>query len=312
MSTLDHKTSQSMHSINALVNNNELLKHRLYLGLSEFSKWPEITKVFWLDSAMTHYLVECSSKTITSTGSWYNDEIYVHLNSDDELVLSHRMLQLVIPNNAGIAIYTVLGEHPITNIVNAALIPMLKTILDILDIELPDYTPPYLPKDERGFGTGSSESITEPKVSKKIQGDLEILNAFPPSVLAAKYGNEQRVGRGKRYSKFDMKQLLSRYVNSEYDLMAIYQPNNVIWSRLNTLDLQKQNISGACIVDGGLDENDQQTYKIFTSKWHIVISPTKSNVNMLYNKLCIMCDTDVDDMRAVAAVIKTISDLISK
>lgn len=154
------------------------------------------------------------------------------------------------------------------------------------------------------------ESVTS-ESAEDINPDISILNSLPPSLLAAKYGNEERVGRGKRESKHDLIRLLLPYVDSEYDLVSLRTRNDVIWERLKSFDLTHQTTDGACLVNAGLNDSGQTVYKVFTSKWHITLAPTKSSVNSLYVKLCIASKDDIDDLRAIAAVVRKITNVIN-
>lgn len=123
--------------------------------------------------------------------------------------------------------------------------------------------------------------------------------------------NEVRLGRGTNQSKHDMVNTLKSYVSSEYDLVSLRTRNDIIWERLKTFDLSKLTDTDARVYRSGLNVNGVPMYRIVTSRWYIEISPISSGVNVLFNKFRKMDKNNIDDMRAIAQVVRTITKIIN-
>lgn len=289
-------------TIKELSDVNKIFNYELYTQLCDLTKSEQMKQLFWVNASRAYNAIIINPEVLVKpTGEWYPDNVYVYLGVDSTVVLTHPLLRMVIPNNSKDALYTSLCDESISVVVSRGLIPILKTLHKLIGVKIDD------PVTPTGVGY---ESVTS-ESSGDINPDISILNSLPPSLLAAKYGNEERVGRGKRESKHDLIRLLLPYVDSEYDLVSLRTRNDVIWERLKSFDLTHQTTDGACLVNAGLNDSGQTVYKVFTSKWHITLAPTKSSVNSLYVKLCIASKDDIDDLRAIAAVVRKITNVIN-
>lgn len=148
----------------------------------------------------------------------------------------------------------------------------------------------------------------------RIHERLDVMNNVPISqhrLPVVNCSNEVRVGRGANQSKHDMVKLLKSYVSSEYDLVSLRTRNDIIWERLKAVDLSKLTDTDARIYRSGLNAIDIPTYKIVTSRWYITLTPISSNVNVLFNKFRKMEVDNVDDLRAIAQVVRTITKIVN-
>lgn len=292
MSTSKYNLSETAKFVNSITDDNKIFTNALYSKLCEFTNSAELTQLFWMNATMVHYLLDNDRITISQFGVWYPNNIHVYRGVSDSIIVSHQMLRLEIPSDSSEVIYTSTDDQPLTNIVNVALIPILKTVLNIFNVTL-------------------LEPISDDDSFKSLNDNNVTLNVFPPSLMAAKYGNTKRCGVGKNKSKHDIINMLKPYVSSEYDLVSLRTRNDIIWEKLKAYDTNKMPKGGACVVRDGTDENGNSLYTIYTSLWHIEISPISSGVNVLYNKFRKMSKDNVDDLRAVAEVVCTITNIIN-
>lgn len=132
-----------------------------------------------------------------------------------------------------------------------------------------------------------------------------------PSTLNINHKLDRRIGYGANQSRHDMINLLKPYVSSEYDLISLRTRNDIIWQRMAVFDINTLTDTDATIIRDNLDDETIPSYKIVTSRWYIEISPISSGVNVLYNKFRKLSKDNIDDLRAIAQVVRTITKIIN-
>lgn len=164
---------------------------------------------------------------------------------------------------------------------------------------------------ERNFETLLTELLTQ---VRRIHERLDIIDEVPlrqQSQSLVNYKNDVRVGSGSNRSKHDMIKLLRSYVSSEYDLVSLRTRNDITWERLKAFDLNTLGDTDASITKNGVNVNGIPIYKVVTSQWYIELTPTISGVNVLFNKFRKMDEDNIDDLRAIAQVVRTMTKIIN-
>lgn len=288
--------------------------YQMYEELCNQTQSEQLRILFHMDPVAIYNTLR---HTVGATGTWLEDGTYVHIDNYSSIIITRPCFSITLRPYKDSSIYSVTQDLPRSVIVSQGLIPALKALLGLLNIEV--LTDNTVDEALEAFSEHLKQQIpikvkhSETSI-ENTTASTETTNALPPNSLAAKFNNSLRVGKNRRHTKVELTKALKPYVLSDENLSSIFIPEKELWAKLRNVDLETIDFDtdDAIIVPTyAIGDNEITTVKLVVSDWHVILKPNKTSVNSLYRTFSNIDVNDAKDLANIAAVISTVTKMVN-
>lgn len=299
--------------LDTYLDHSQVKLNKIYETLCKQTTSKQLRDMFFMDGSLIYKAIHAN---VPFNGTWCEHGTYAHVGQQNSIILTQPRMTITLHGTHPIPYYDVSDDDSLVDIVTDGLIPLFKSILVLLNIELIDDTvtteiletfQDHL-KQQIPIKIKASTTPTEPAY-------MEPVNALPANLLAAKFSNPVRVGKGRRHSKRELVDALKPFVEDESALASIYLPEDALWSRLKTVRLETIDFDtdDAIIVPIYTEDSKSiEAFKLVIKDWHIVLERNNTKVNSIYSKFSNIDVSDTKDLTGVTTVISTLTKITSR
>lgn len=288
--------------------------YQMYEELCNQTQSEQLRILFHMDPVAIYNEIR---HTANVAGTWLEDGTYIHVDSYNAIIITRPCFSIMLTQYRNSPMYSVTQDLPRDVIVSQGLIPALKALLGLLNIEVLSDT--SIDETLEAFSEHLKQQIPI-KVKhnetplKNSTAFTEKTNALPPNLLTAKFNNPLRVGKNRRHSKKELADALKPYVPFDENLSALFIPENELWNKLRNVDLETIDFDtdDAIIVPTyAVGDNEITTVKLIVTDWHVILKPNKTSVNSLYRTFSNIDVNDTKDLANIAAVVSTVTKMVN-
>lgn len=288
--------------------------YQMYEELCNQTQSEQLCILFHMDHVAIYNEIR---HTANVAGTWLEDDTYVYVDGYNAIIITRPCFSITLSQYRNSPIYSVTQDLPRDVIVSQGLIPALKALLGLLNIEVLSDT--SVDETLEAFSEHLKQQIPIKMKKKKRQLDdapavTQKHNALPANLLAAKFDNPLRVGKNRRHSKKELVDVLKPYVPFDENLSSLFIPENELWNKLRNVDLETIDFDtdDAIVVPTyAVGDNEITTVKLIVADWHVILKPNKTSVNSLYRTFSNIDANDTKDLANIAAVISTVTKMVN-